>query len=87
MRHYVRSSQASSHVKEMLPAQRYYPEWCNQKLFGRAAVGESVTVKYDGETHTGKIVYIHPKNRYFTIKTCDGIRQSFYFPLPQEREG
>lgn len=51
------------------------------KVYGRIALGETLTV-YDGsEMHRGEVVYIHPQGRFFQIQaTGETWRTSFAFP-------
>lgn len=51
------------------------------KVYGRIALGETVTV-YDGsEMHRGEVVYIHPQWRFFQIQAKgETWRTSFAFP-------
>lgn len=51
------------------------------KVYGRIALGETVTV-YDGsEMHRGEVVYIHPQGRFFQIQAKgETWRTSFAFP-------
>ena len=58
-----------------------FPLKFNQKIYGKVATGETVTVEYEAERHTGKVFYIHPKRRFFEIITKEGIRETFYFPV------
>ena len=58
-----------------------FPMKYYQKIFGKVEIGETVTVEYETERHTGKVFYIHPKRRFFEIITKEGIRETFYFPV------
>ena len=51
------------------------------KVYGRIALGETVTV-YDGpEMHRGEVIYIHPQGRFFQIQAKgETWRTSFAFP-------
>lgn len=59
----------------------HFPLRFNQKIYGKVAMGETVTVEYEGERHTGEVFYIHPKRRFFEIVTKNGLRETFYFPI------
>ena len=58
-----------------------FPLKFNQKIYGKVAIGETVTIEYESERHTGKVFYIHPKRRFFEIVTKEGFRETFYFPV------
>lgn len=56
------------------------------KVYGRIALGETVTV-YDGsEMHRGEVVYIHPQGRFFQIQAKgETWRTTFSFPTEKRK--
>ena len=56
------------------------------EVYGKIAFGETVVIATNDGRTSGEVCYVHPNGRYFQIIT-NGIRESFYFPVQEVKNG